>query len=155
MIGPLWVPAGKTLSIPAGTTLRFYENGPLMVDGTLNVAGVGGSPVTFTSERTAPASNDWPGIQIRSTATGVVLDNALIEWADRGIDVQNGNVIVRHSRIQRFATAGISMTGAGAQSEIIDNDIDNFVKTGDGIWLNGHRPPSQRTASLARTAVSI
>jgi subtilisin family serine protease len=76
------VPAGKTLTIPAGTVVKFSRwNGghaSLYVDGQLAAQGAAGAPVVFTSDRDdeyggntngdGPSSGyygDWASIQFR------------------------------------------------------------------------------------------
>ncbi len=86
VLGQLMVPAGKTLTIPAGVTLRFHSSAwALTVNGTLKVQGTNTNRVRFTAGQSNPATGDWSGIIITSTATGVVIDNAIIEYAGNGL----------------------------------------------------------------------
>ncbi|MCP3669161.1 MAG: hypothetical protein GY814_01730, partial [Gammaproteobacteria bacterium] len=56
----LTVPAGETLTIPAGVRLVFWSsNHGLTVNGTLDIQGTVDSPVTFTSANAVPAAGDW------------------------------------------------------------------------------------------------
>lgn len=80
----LTVPASLGLSIPRGVALRFPFNHELKVDGTLSVQGVLGDPAVLTSGRAVPGRGNWKGVTINATATDVVIDHALIEYADDG-----------------------------------------------------------------------
>jgi parallel beta-helix repeat protein len=140
VIGVTWVPAGKTLTIPSGTTLRFHPGSFLVVDGTLSVQGTASSRARFQSSSSTPANGNWHGIVVRATATGTVIDYALIEWMVIGVDVRTANVTVSNSIMRNFTTAGIAMNGSGASSQLLNNFIDNFTKVGDGISLTAASP---------------
>jgi parallel beta-helix repeat protein len=141
VLGVLTVPTGKTLTIPAGATLRFHGvNARLIVDGTLSVAGTVAAKVRFTSASAAPTRGSWPGILIRSSATSVVIDSAEIEWAARAIEVQTTTAIVRNSLIRNFSDDGIRMTSSGTASQITGNYVDNLNKTGECIVLTASSP---------------
>src|SRR5262249_3208031 len=125
-LGVVVVPAGKTLTIPAGTVLHFDTAAPLLVDGTLAIQGTASSRALLASGKAFPANGDWQGVLIRSTATNVVIDYAIIEWTTRAVEVQSTNAIIRNSIIRSFSTDGILMTGSGTSSQITNNFIDNF-----------------------------
>jgi parallel beta-helix repeat protein len=140
VFGVTYVPASKTLSIPSGTTLRFYPGSFLVVDGTLDVQGTASNRARFQSSSTTPANGNWHGIIVRATATSTVINYALIEWATVAIDVRTANVTISNSIIRNFSTAGIAMVSSGASSQILNNFIDNFTKVGDGISLTSASP---------------
>jgi hypothetical protein len=77
------VPAGVTLTIQAGTIVKFNTSSmDLIVDGILNVNGLEGNPVYFTSAKdddvggdtdhntTPPGAGDWGRIQFRGGSSG-------------------------------------------------------------------------------------
>jgi len=85
----LRVPAGFSVTLSAGTTLKMFENGSISVDGgELNAAGDGVNPVVITSMaddihggdtnrdtiKSSPAAGDWSGLYVsgggRFTASG-------------------------------------------------------------------------------------
>ncbi|MFG0318119.1 MAG: choice-of-anchor Q domain-containing protein [Planctomycetota bacterium JB042] len=87
------VPAGLTLTVGPGSTLKFVgTNHSLANHGTLNAVGTPSDPVVFTSfaddahggdtngdgALTSPAPGDWRGILFHSTSTANVLDRVLI-----------------------------------------------------------------------------
>lgn len=94
----LTVANGVTLTLKAGTVLKFESGVRLQVDGTLKVEGTEATPVTFTSNSASPAAGDWSGIRINGGATDVVIDHAVIEYAVNGILFNtNGTGAVRDS----------------------------------------------------------
>lgn len=60
----LTVPAGSTLSIEAGTVLKFQDRTALIVFGTLTATGTGSAPILFTSA-TSAAPGTWSGIGVQ------------------------------------------------------------------------------------------
>ena len=141
VIGVLFVPATKTLTIPAGAQLRFHDPAArLVVDGTLSIQGTAAAKVILSSGRSAPVAGDWPGILIRSTASGVVIDNAVIEHANRAVDAVSANAIVRNSVIRLFADDGIRMTNATSASQISNNYFDNLTRIRECIYLTASSP---------------
>jgi len=137
VLDSLVVQSGVTLTIPAGTTLRFVagSNSKLQIDGTLLVQGSEASPVVFTSGQAEPAPNDWQGIYIGATATQVVIDYAEVRFADRGIEFKDvtvvdsvagacDNLCVRNSVIENNYNTGIYISGASPsiQANIIQNN---------------------------------
>jgi parallel beta-helix repeat protein len=140
IIGNTIVNPSVTITIPAGTTLRFHGNTALYVDGTLLIQGTAASRVRLGPAKANPARGAWPGIVVRSGSTGVVIDNAVIEWATNGVEVQTATVTIQNSLIHNFLTRGIFMTSSGTASQILNNYIDNYDKTGDGISLAASSP---------------
>ncbi len=143
VLGALTVPSGRSLTIPNGTILRFHMAASLIVEGALQIQGTEAAPVRLTSGRATPARGDWFGVIVRSTANAVNIDGAEIEWAVRGVEVQSAIVTVQNSAINYFTTAGIAMTSSGSASQILDNEISNGNRTGDGIWLTSSSPTIQ------------
>ncbi|MGH8240222.1 MAG: right-handed parallel beta-helix repeat-containing protein, partial [Steroidobacteraceae bacterium] len=156
VLGTLFVGTGKSLTIPAGTTLRFYvPQSRLVVDGSLAIQGTESSPVRVISGLTDPVPGAWQGIEVRSTATSVLIDNAIVESAVRAISVTGTNATIRNSIIRSFTDAGIWMSGVGSSSQILNNYIDNFDGvTGYGIYLTASSPAITGN-QIYRTSIGI
>ena len=74
-----------TLDIPAGVKLLFPGDGQLIVrDGaTLNAVGTVNNPALFDLEPNSSIA--WGGISIETDATGLLLDNIIIDNAQEGV----------------------------------------------------------------------
>ena len=128
----LIVSNGVTLTLKAGTTLKFASGVRLQVNGTLKVEGTEANPVTFTSNSASPAARDWNGIRIDSDATNVVIDHAVIEYATNGVFFNTNSTgtvrdsLVRHHSIGvYFSTAS---TGTLTRNLIQDNTQGILVR---------------------------
>lgn len=140
VIGATYVNSGVTLTIPAGTTLRFPIATLLVSDGTLLVQGTVSNPVTLTSSRSTPARGDWSGILIRA-GTGSIVEYATIEWASTAVNMTNGSAIVRNNTLRNFTNNGVYISGTGASASLVQNNlIDNLNDTGDCIQANATAP---------------
>ena len=152
VLGQLTVPAGVTLTIPAGVELRFAGNYHLVVNGSLAVQGTESEPVVFTSNAAVPAAGDWAGIQVTSSATSVVIDHAVVEYASNGVYFNQPSVVddgacdtlcVRNSLIENNST-GVYLSASTATIE--NNTVRN---NGNGIYLY-----NASTASIVGNAIS-
>jgi len=96
------VNAGNTLTIPAGTKIQVQNAGTdFFIDGTLRVLGTTENPVVFTSALVSPLAGSWSGITIRSKSPNNLIDHAIIEYAQNGINfLANTFSTVTNSLIQ-------------------------------------------------------
>jgi hypothetical protein len=89
------VPAGLSLTLLPGATLRFDEvdesgggnysgEDELLIEGSLNADATGQSPILFTSAAATPAAGDWGVVMIGGSAS-VDLRNALLEYSSDGM----------------------------------------------------------------------
>ena len=141
IIGSTFVAANKTLTIPAGTTLKFYGKSDLVVDGTLLVQGTVNSPVVLTSGRATQNKDDWRDIWIRSSSVGSVIQNAIIEYNYRGILLANAAASINGNTIRQFENDGIYLQSAGATTSVVENNIiDNLDDTGYCITVDTSSP---------------
>jgi len=95
ILGGLQVDTGATLTIPAGCRVYFHADAPLLVDGTLQVAGdhSDSMKVYFQSDRLDVPYRDfpgsWPGIYFRETSNHNHLQYAVIRNANQAIVAQS------------------------------------------------------------------
>ncbi len=97
--GTLTIASGVTLTIEAGTVVKFTSGGAIIAAGRLDVRGTAAQPVVFTSIRddtaggdtngdgddTTPAPGDWTGFIVRGTGYAR-LENFEIRYATTAIN---------------------------------------------------------------------
>jgi hypothetical protein len=118
----LTVPEGITLSLAAGTVLKFEDDGLLEVNGVLSAAGTSSSPVTFTSINDDSVGGDTNGNPESTPSAG--------EW--RGISINTGFGAVNPPTVNlaettlRYAQTAISASGEANVTVHGTIDDDNF-----------------------------
>jgi hypothetical protein len=113
--GDVHVPAGKTLTIQAGTVIKFDFRTSLTVDGTLNATGATGQTIIFTSinDNTPEGGSNtagpgsWGDIVFKSDSTGNIITDAEVRYSgfngtpaavyDQGGPLTLSNTVVSHS----------------------------------------------------------
>ena len=113
--GQLTVNEGVTLSLAAGTVLKFDGSGELAVHGTLNADGTSGSPVTFTSINDnstggsfgngSPSAGEWGGINASvgpsaKTPPSVSLSATAIRYAQTAVYASGEASVAVHGTIE-------------------------------------------------------
>jgi plastocyanin len=145
---------GSSLAIAAGAVIKLSGgSGALWVDGTLNVNGVAGNPVIFTSLRddtyggdtnndgalSSPERGDW--LIIGVTASGTAnFEYAVVRYAGasrsgvgtESIRTLTGSIVFNHSTLEQGNGAGINVATNGNLS-VGHSTIRN--NTGAGIYL--------------------
>jgi parallel beta-helix repeat protein len=156
VLGVVFVPAGKTLIIPAGTKLRFHTFNYITVDGTLLVQGSSSNKVEFFSGKGTPVRGDWGGIWIRGGA-GSVVENASIEYAKYGVYVEDASAQIKNNNIRNFSTSGIYIKTATANASIVENNIiDNLNDTLQCLTVDASSPTIiGNTLTNCATGISI
>jgi len=129
------VRSGVTLTLEANTEIQFSTGMSLIVDGALQVNGTKENPVMFTSQSAMPAALDWDGIRINSSATNVVIDHAVIEYAENGIYFDEASGTVTNSIISNNKY-GAYLYGNSAPIFNSGNTISNNEF---GFYLSGTR----------------
>lgn len=107
----LTVPPGLQLTIMPGTRVKFYANRGLFISGSLKVMGEYEAAID-TVRFSSYEGQIWKGIQFNSVTgdNNNLIDYALIDKADIGIDIRNSdNVVVSHSKIQNGVTSDIRL----------------------------------------------
>jgi hypothetical protein len=132
-MGPLlanvFVPAGVTLTITAGTTIYVDGAGATAIAGTMIVKGVRAAPVAFIG-RDAPDS-PWEGITAQ--AGGIIrLDHATIRNAETGLAAVPGasEVILRNLTVEGFRRYAVDVYKASV-------DIDGLIAKASTLSIDG------------------
>jgi len=79
--GPVTVEKGASLTVKAGTIVKFAAGAGLTVAGQMKAEGIKGALVTFTSAAASPTSGDWAGIAFSEADDGSTLKFCQIEYA--------------------------------------------------------------------------
>lgn len=131
--GTVGVRQGVTLTVEAGTTVRFTANSGLSLAGSLRALGTPVAPISFTG--TAQTPGFWRGITFFGTTaapTSGVFEHVTVEYggsagANGGnISVTNGQVLISDSTIRGSDDSGL-VIASGASGSVIQRSkiVDN------------------------------
>ena len=151
-VDTLTVPAGRTLTLPPDTVVKFHEAGVLNVLGGLRALGTAAAPVVFTSSKddtvagdtnndganSSPAYDNWSRIRITAGAAAT-LDYVQLRYAGRnygdwraGLSNEQGTVSIDHSVFSQNHVYGLSQAGGTtsvARTTFQDNE-------GRGVYVD-------------------
>ena len=133
VIKDLFVDTGTTLTIEPGVEVRFGGSFSLIVMGKLIADGTEEKPITFTSNKLQPEKGDWITINFTSMQPSH-LEHCIIEYAENGIAIENGNLAITRSNITNNFQNGVYITGDNSAS-ISENRIEDNQ---NGIFVNGN-----------------
>lgn len=165
------VPPGKTLTIDAGSVVKFSSNGGIYVEGRLLAQGTADNPVVFTSVKdddcglpagcgdtdnasSTPKAGDWLNISFGNGSGPSVVDHAIIRYGGSifvldpqkgAVRLLGGAVAITNTIIEDNYFAGVWMEHA--QSTVIsDSVIRNHqgppaFSPGYGIYLSASSSP--------------
>ena len=140
----------EQLSLEAGTTVRAQSNKLVVLGGMISGA-TASSPVTFTSNRSAPSPGDWGGVvldgstvnnldywRVRYAATGLtvrnVQPNSPVSMIELDVaSIQNDAVVLEATRV---TANGWTVTDTQKNAVVLDNSI--FTATGWTITESGN-----------------
>ena len=125
IVGNVHVDLGVTLTIQAGTVVKFNYGGiNLTVDGTLSAQGTTSQTIIFTSANdNSPeggannaGNGDWGAIQFNSDSSANVLSNIKVNygggWGNNAAIIDNGTALkFDNGVIGNSGTAGITSPG--------------------------------------------
>ncbi len=121
--GNITVAEGKTLTVEPGAEIRFdgYDK-KLTVNGTLSAIGDKDNYITFTSNRDNPDYWNWRGIMLEDSSENNIIQYAVIEYANTGIQGDRSSVTLKNSILRNLGT-GVSNI---KDSNISYNDFLNI-----------------------------
>ncbi|HEY6007011.1 MAG TPA: NosD domain-containing protein [Geobacteraceae bacterium] len=120
--GDVHVPAGVTLTIAPGTTVRFKKIGPesdrnlfgvespyypqaeIVVTGRLIARGTAEHPILFTSAEANPQPADWGSLNFLGSK-GNVVESCRIEYAYNGVHAHGAEVLIKNNTLVKNAVA--------------------------------------------------
>lgn len=179
--GPVSVAAGVTLTIQAGTTVKFAEGaglygsepGRLDLNGILRVLGTAGQPVVFTSladdsaggdtngdgDASGPNAGDWGAIRFHAGATDSSLAYAEIRYAGRdrysypeAVLVDGGTPTFNHVTIRDAGTRGLTISGpAGGSYSGLTVERSGTL----GVWAAGSLATGFTGLSIRHTGLAL
>ena len=114
--GNILVANGATLSIDAGTSIKFATGTYLKVEGYLVAQGSSGDLIGFIADDDSTSKSHWLGIYIRSTgkttydsnmnySSGSILKYAKVSNAERGIYAYDTSFLIQYSEFDRNTKA--------------------------------------------------
>ncbi len=118
----LIIPSGVTLTVAPGTLVKFIpQEEPLriLVLGRLIAKGQAQSWIRFTSSSSQPRMGDWWGIEFKSSDSGSVLQNCLIEYGRYGVYCLVSSPWLRGDIICQNLRSGIACINRS--SPLVDN----------------------------------
>ena len=121
----LSIPAGKTLTINPGVTVKFDGNYSLQVAGVLQAVGTADSMITFTSNQASPARGDWNRIAFTNASSPSRLEHCRIEYGG-----SNG-----------YYTAAVYVEAAGptiSNNVIVNNTSGLYLKNDDSTVTSNY-----------------
>ncbi|MDR0830731.1 MAG: hypothetical protein LBN95_11565 [Prevotellaceae bacterium] len=137
----LYIPAGKTLTIEAGTRIFMHKNAQIVADGNILSNGTVNQPVTIRGDRFDLAYVDipydylpaqWGGITLQSESGENRFTHTIIRSGTSGITFIGSPSIpvklkVENSVIHNMSSYGI--VSQNADVEIINSEISNCGKS--------------------------
>ena len=120
--GDVQVPAGVTLTITPGTTVRFkkigaesdrnlfgldspyYPQAEIVVLGRLLAKGSAEKPILFSSAETSPQPSDWGSLNFLG-GKGNLIENCRIEYGYNGVHAHGAEVLIKDNIFRKNAVA--------------------------------------------------
>lgn len=130
--GPVIIPTGVTLTLEAGTHILVHEYGSLQVAGSLDIRGLNGAPVVFSTNEAHEANRVWSGIIFEPGSTGTI-SHASIRHSSPSVTCEPGSTVSILDSTFEWGNTGVvtySPTCTIARSTIryVDIGIVTFVE---------------------------
>jgi hypothetical protein len=128
VVGDIVVPAGETLTIEAGTEIKFDGYYKFLVRGSLIANGTENEYIRFTSNSSSPTNSDWEKISFLHNYNTSSLNYCIIEYGTSVqsfaiINLAGGNISINNSIIRHTNKDAIYVNGGPTTATITDNTI--------------------------------
>ena len=160
----LSVPAGKTLIIEPGVTVKFENNrGSFKVEGTLNAVGEAGNGIVLTSDNGSP----WCGFIFTPTSVNSDLRYITIEDSSAGgggcgvgsqyaIFVDGSDIILKNSTILRGNSyRKLRLKNSNSTIDTVTISGVNLNVEAAAIYIEGASAPIIRNSTFMNNSVGI
>ncbi|MBL9167077.1 MAG: VCBS repeat-containing protein [Verrucomicrobiales bacterium] len=140
ILQPMVITSNATLTVRAGTTIRFAAGAGITVEqGRLVASGSALDPIVFTSANDIAGleanPGDWKGITLSAGATGSVLRHVFVQFGG-GLTLSNVSPTVEAFTALRNSPAGLTLLGSASltttEALIAFNDI-GLISTSTGV----------------------
>jgi parallel beta-helix repeat protein len=157
--GVITVPAGATLTVPAGRVVKFAQYTHYAIYGHLQAVGTSGSRIVFTDFRddeggnsdgvnATPTPNWWYGILIYGGGSATI-DYATVRYA--GLSAYGniwkngaGDLSLKHTILENSSTFGLQILDSSGNHTVSNNEVRNngshgiLIQTGGAADVSGN-----------------
>lgn len=153
-LSPATVPAGVTLTVAEGTTVKMYASAGFTVLGTLDLLGTAREPVVITSYRddshggdgngdgvSQGYQGDWAGIHFDPAAESGLVENVLLRYASyagwRPLRIDSPDVAARSVRVEHgeYGIEASALSGNAENWQVLWSRRDGIRLTGGSFDL--------------------
>ncbi len=130
IIGNSSIDQHTTLTIEAGTLIRFMGLYTLTVSGTLIAEGTETDSIRFTSGNRHPFEGDWASITfINGISAATIFSHVIVEYAEIGILLQYAPLHISNSRISdNFCGIELMNSDPLIENSIFTSNYDHGIK---------------------------
>ncbi|UCD92995.1 MAG: right-handed parallel beta-helix repeat-containing protein [Methanobacteriota archaeon] len=142
-----------SLTIPAGSTVRFCPDTGIFVRGTLRMEGFSTSNITLTSYSYPAGRGDWKGVFFEDSGSdGSVLNNVKVNFSQQGIMLNRASPNLANITIANSSSTGIdafqttiflsgiviidSVQGIYSMESTLDLSDSEILRCDDGVVVD-------------------
>ncbi len=131
LLGGIVVPEDKVLTIEADSMIIVPQNEEIVIKGTIVCNGEDGQ-IKFTpllEDGETGCANLWRGIYLDSTSVNSILDNVVIEFAERGLTLNRQTVAILNSNfVQNGIGIHLESSTVTIQNSIFNTNLYYGIK---------------------------
>lgn len=125
------VQPGATLTVEAGSVIRFCPDAGMTVRGTLVMDGLQNSPINLTSFSYPSTPGDWKGVTFEDESIDVnsILNHVIAEYSQKGFVFNSASPPVLNVSVANSSISGMEVH----QSDVFFSGV-NVTDSGQGIY---------------------